>query len=133
MSFKKGESGNPAGKPKGANKTQKIRDRLMTAVPDILAALVDQAKTGDVAAAKAILERTLPALKPETRPSAAPVPTDPDSILQAVHSGQLTTDQADSLMAVLLAQAKIRETSEIVERLEKIETLLMERARAEPD
>lgn len=124
--YRPGQSGNPKGKPPGSNKTQKIRNQLMTAVPGILQALCDQAMNGDAIAARLILERTLPALRPETRAPIPTVPTDPDGIVAAVASGQLTPDQADCLMAVLLAQARIRETAEIVARLENIERAVAE-------
>jgi hypothetical protein len=44
-------------------------------VPEILSALVDAARGGDVPSAKLILERCLPALKPENRPLPPKTPT----------------------------------------------------------
>jgi len=120
MAYHKGQSGNPAGKPKGANKTQK----LLSAAPAILDAMVEQAKAGDTQAARVILERCLPALKPEARPPAAPVPTEPDAILAAVAQGQMTPDQGELLMNVLLMQGKIQEATEIMARLEAVERAL---------
>lgn len=124
MSYHKGQSGNPAGKPKGANKTQKLRAHLLNAAPAILGAMVEQAKAGDIQAARIILERCLPALKPEARPPAAPVPTEPDAILAAVAQGQMTPDQGELLMNVLLMQGKIQEATEIMARLEAVERAL---------
>lgn len=126
MKYAPGQSGNPKGKPKGANKTQKIRDQLMSAVPAILQAQIDQALTGDPIAARLILERTLPALRPESRAAPAPVPVSADAILAAVAHGAMTPDQGGDLMNLLLAQAKLRESTEVVERLVEIEKALAE-------
>ena len=66
MAFKKGQSGNPAGKPVGAvSKQTKLRRSIEKDVPEILAAMVAQAKSGDIQAAKLLLDRTLPSLKPQ--------------------------------------------------------------------
>ena len=124
MTYRKGESGNPAGKPKGANKTQQLRAKLLTAAPAILQSLVDLAKAGDPQAARLILERCLPALRPETRPPPAPVPITADDVLTAVRDGTMTPDQGEQVMSLLLAQARIRETDEILRRLEELESLV---------
>ena len=126
MAYRRGESGNPAGKPKGANKTQKLRARLLSAAPAILDALVDQAMTGDATAARLILERCLPALRQETRPPTAPVPTEPGAILASVGAGQMTPEQGEQIMSLLLVEAKIREAGEFLARLDNIERALAE-------
>lgn len=126
MPYHKGESGNPAGKPKGANKTQKLRARLLSAAPAILDAMVEQAMTGDATAARLILERCLPALRPEARPPTAPVPTDPGAILASVGAGQMTPDQGEQIMTLLLAEARIKEAGEFMARLDSIEKALAE-------
>ena len=66
--WQKGQSGNAAGKPKGTGRLQAMRDQLANEVPAILAALCAMAKAGDAQAARLILERVLPPLKPEESP-----------------------------------------------------------------
>ena len=63
--FKKGQSGNPSGKPKGArNKTSLMCEKLMAGdAEDVAMAVIDQAKNGDMQAAKLILDRLVPARK----------------------------------------------------------------------
>jgi hypothetical protein len=68
MPWAKGTSGNPCGRPLGTNEIGKLRAALAKHVPEIVAAMVEAAKGGDTAAAKLILERTVPALRAEELP-----------------------------------------------------------------
>ena len=57
--LKPGQSGNPAGRPKGAKNLTTIMDEVITegTWANIMAKLADQAMNGDVASAKLIIER----------------------------------------------------------------------------
>ena len=123
MAFAKGKSGNVRGRPAGSGKLQKIRIGLEKDLPGILATLTTQALAGDPQAAKLILDRCLPALRPETRQS-APAPTDPDGILRAVETGQIGIDQAVALMNLSALRIKIAEGEELLSRVDALEALL---------
>ena len=62
MPFRAGQSGNPAGRPKGSINKQLAM--LRDAVEKVLPLVVERALNGDTEAQKLILERGLPKLKP---------------------------------------------------------------------
>ena len=77
MAFKKGESGNPAGRPKGSqNKRGIINEALdklseekgLNVTEAIIKRIAEDALTGDATAARLILDRTIPAYKPVSKP-----------------------------------------------------------------
>lgn len=122
--FKPGQSGNPKGPPKGLGPVQKLRRAIEQDIPEILQGMVTAAKAGDTAAAKLLLDRVVPALKPETRPAAEAVSGEPGAILQAAAEGRLTYEQATALMSLAVDRAKVAELVEIQERLQRIEAML---------
>jgi len=132
MTFRKGESGNPSGRPrKPRTGPDKLRADLLREAPEILAALVGAAKIGDPAASKLVLDRCLPALRPVDRP--APIALGDDlaeagrAILTALGAGALTPDQASSIAATIGSLARTAELIEFEKRLSAIEADLNER------
>ena len=71
--FKPGVSGNPAGRPKGQHPAHKLRNAIVESMPQIIENLVNLAKNGDVQAAKVLLDRCCPVLKPQAMPLNLPV------------------------------------------------------------
>ena len=125
--FKAGQSGNPQGRPKDKTPATILRKAIADDMPAVLDVIIQQAKDGDMAAAKLLLDRICPALKPQ----AQTVELNTDnietlagqgaSIIDATFNGLMPADSAAQFMTALASQAKIIETTELLERIERIE------------
>ncbi len=103
-----GVSGNAKGRPKGVSQVNELRKEIMKFAPEIIATLLDQAKGGDVQAAKLLLERCVPVLKPEAAPApiaALESATDIHSLLvgivKAIAFGELSVADGASLLSAI--------------------------------
>ena len=127
MAFKKGQSGNPAGKPKGAvSKMTKLRQSIEADLPDIIAAVTEQAKAGDMAACKLLMDRVMPALRPTDQPVTLPLAgadlgADGRAVVSAVGDGSVTPETGAKLLQGLSSLARITEVDELVRRIEALE------------
>jgi hypothetical protein len=134
MPFKKGQSGNPAGRPKGLrDRRAALRYKLTRQLPDILKTLAAAAKGGDIQAARLILERTLPALKSAgetlTLPGADTPASQGRTVLGACAQGDITPDEAATLMQAISAQARVVEVEELAQRVGALEEAMQRRTR----
>ncbi len=96
MAFKKGQSGNPAGRKPGTSQAAKLRQAIEDDLPDIIQSLVDAAKAGDTSAAKLLLDRAIPTLKPEQPRRALNIDLDASRTEQA---RQITQSASDGLIS----------------------------------
>ena len=124
--FKPGQSGNPQGRPPGIVSQMKLRESIAKDIPEILAAMVEQAKAGDTQAARLLLDRTLPAIKPTDTPIVLPLAgsdlgADGRAVIEATGQGNVTPDQAKTLLSGLGTLARITEVDELVRRIEALE------------
>ena len=123
--FKPGVSGNPAGRPKGQHPAHKLRNAIVESMPQIIENLVILAKGGDVQAAKVLLDRVCPTLKPQAMPISLPVngslAEQGGEIIKATMSGQIPPDIGSQLITALTHQAKIVEIDDVIKRLEVLE------------
>lgn len=129
--FIKGQSGNPQGRPKGSGLSAQLRAAIEQDAPSIIAAMIEQAKAGDMQAAKALLDRVLPALKPESQaihlPELVAAPTLADkakAAIDAAGAGDIAPSAASDMVSAIAGLAKIIETTELQKRLEALELLL---------
>lgn len=128
--FKKGQSGNPAGRPKGSfNKTTLAAQVLLDEqAENITNMTIQYALDGDSTALKLCIERIIPAKK--DRPislSLPPLKSPKDSInamaaiFEAVSSGEITPREGERLSNIVEASNKCFELQELVERVVKLE------------
>lgn len=125
--WKPGTSGNPSGRKPGTGRVAEFRKAIQEHVPDIVAQLVKQAKEGDVSAARLLLERAVPALRPDE--TATPIElrgstlTDQGrDVFGALATGDLSPSQASQLMGALAGLAKLIETTELEQRIRALES-----------
>jgi len=124
--WKAGESGNPKGRPAGTGKVAHIRAAIAAHVPELVQALVTKALTGDVGAARLLLERTVAPLRaiepaqPLTLPDGS-LTDQGRAVLKAVAAGELAPGQGASLLSAIGALARVSEIDELTARIEALE------------
>lgn len=123
--FQPGQSGNPAGRKPGSVTQLKLRQAIARDLPEIIEAMVSKAKEGDTQAAKLLLDRTIPVLRPLDSPIVmglgGTLAEDGRAILDAVGRGQLTPGQGGALLNGLASLARVVELDELVKRIEALE------------
>jgi hypothetical protein len=130
--FKPGQSGNPAGRPRGSrNATTVALESLLDGQAEALTnKVVELALDGDMAALRLCMDRILPPRK--DRPvtfalpsieSASDAAAVTSAILSAVASGEITPADAGEIGKLVEAYVKAFETAELAERLERLERM----------
>lgn len=122
----KGKSGNPGGRKPGTGKVAELRAAIAKDIPAIVKSLTAAAKGGDVAAARLLLDRVLPALKPVEEVVIVPLAGDTltdhgRAALNAIAGGQLAPGQGAALLVAMGALAKLVEADDLDRRIEALE------------
>lgn len=128
--WRPGQSGNPAGKPKGVrHRATMIAEALIDGeAEEVVRAMVDAAKKGDTTAGRVILERLLPPRR--ERPVCFALPKlegPPDAvaamaaITEAVASGDLTPGEAAELAKLVDGFVRAIEATDFEARLSALE------------
>ena len=129
MQFQRGESGNPAGRPRGSRNRTTIlmRDLLAGRAEAIGQKLVELAENGDIAAIRICMDRLAPAGKDDpVHVGLPPIEKPADSvaaaqaIVAAVAAGDLTAAEAAGLAKVVDVYVRAVETKGFDERLTKL-------------
>jgi hypothetical protein len=112
VTFKKGQSGNPAGMRKGTvNKRSQLAKLFEPHAPDLIAKAVELAKGGDVQALRLCLDKIIP--KAEHSPIDIELPEEINlanisetkgTILRAVIDGKISIGDAERLVMLISSQ-----------------------------
>lgn len=130
MTFKPGQSGNPAGKPKGArNRATLAVEALLEGEAEALSRkAIDLALAGDTVALRLCLERIAPVRKGRAIAlDLGPVKTAQDladaqaAIIAAMGSGEITTDEATDAVKVVELVGAALERRDIEARIAALE------------
>ena len=128
--FKPGQSGNPAGRPKGARHatTVAVEALLEGEAETITRKAIEAAKAGDMVAIRLVLDRICPPRK--SRPIHIELPAISDAkgvaeaqqeVLRAACAGELLLDEAQVLAGLLEGRRRSLETEELEARLSELE------------
>ena len=127
MAFQKGQSGNPAGRPKGVtDRRQTIQDLLMPDAPELVSKAVEKALEGDSMLLKACLDKLIPNCRQRTRVTVEgsgdeSTPEKGRSVVRELCDGSLALEEGRLLMEVLTLQSRLEEQNELNRRIEALE------------
>jgi len=125
--FAPGVSGNPQGRPR--RPPNALRVRLEQAAPTLIDNLLAAASRGDTAAARILLDRVMPTLKPQEAPQVLDLPVgglsaQASAIIDFTASGELPAGTAATLLGGLASLARIRTAEELEARITALEAQL---------
>jgi uncharacterized protein DUF5681 len=141
MTFLPGQSGNPAGRPRGArNKKTIALEALLDGESEaLMEKMIGMAKVGDDLAMRLCMERMLAPQRERPVPLLLPrIESDADArrasaaVIEALGEGEVTPKEAEHLMRAIAGAAVIIQSSEIAARLKRMEEQFAERAVAQP-
>lgn len=130
--FQKGQSGNPAGKPKGAkDRRTEMRALLQPHAEKLVKKVVDLALAGDVQALRICIDRIIPPVREDRLQVALPDIADAAgcteaqaAIMRAVASGELLPSQGEALAGLVEHQRRAMYDQDLAKRIEAIELQL---------
>ncbi len=128
--FQKGQSGNPAGKPKGlrSRRIQMLQDLVDGQSEALVTSAINRAIAGDGVALRLCVERIFPARK--DAPISVEIPTLTDiqsvaaasrSVVEQVAAGDLSPVEGTAMVDLLAKHKTILEASELEARIEALE------------
>ena len=135
MTFLPGQSGNPAGRPRGSrNKKTIALEALLDAESDaVIQKVIGLAKMGDDLAIRLCVERMLAPRRERPVPLRLPrIETDADArraaaeVMDALGEGEVTPKEAERLLRAIAGVAVIMQSTEVAARLQQIEERLAE-------
>lgn len=133
MAFKKGDRGNPKGRPKGiVDKRVKYAQLLNSHAEELIEIAVKKAKDGDAMMMKMVLGRVLPGKPRDNFVSndimQGTLEEQSTNITKALNDNKLTPLEAKDLMTILKTKQEIVEFSDIKRQIEELKGMIGDRA-----
>jgi hypothetical protein len=123
--FKKGESGNSAGRPAGRTPAGQLRKAIVDAAPSLIESLIAQALQGDTMANKVLLDKIVPNLKAQSLPitiqSGKSLAESGQHVLNATLSGDVSPDVSALILSAIANQSRIEEFTLLEQRIAALE------------
>lgn len=131
--FAKGQSGNPAGRPKGARNrvTQLAEQMIGEDLEAIISKMVKLAKNGDRVAMRLVVDRVLPRARQRTEidvpgigasmHKASDIVNALGLVISSVSSGKMSLEEAKQFASILEVQRAAIETQDLQVRIEALE------------
>ena len=124
-SWRPGQSGNPHGRPRGSGRNAPLTALLDSNAKPLLQAVLAQALSGDMTAARLLFDRYWPSLRPESflDPGwcAQGGVASSQDLLARVAEGGMPVETALAAQQLVLNHAKLIETEELAARIEALE------------
>ena len=125
--FKPGQSGNPAGRPKGA--CTKQLTALREAADKVLPLVVERALTGDFESQRLIIDKAIPKAKSMSPAESFDLPEGNllkqiQTVLQQVANGELSPTTASEIVGMISTAAKVEEIDLLRAELVSLKNIL---------
>jgi hypothetical protein len=126
MTFLPGQSGNPAGRPRGSRnkKTLMLEALLDEESETLMRRVIGLAKMGDDDAMRLVFARMLPPRRDRPVPLALPrIESEADArrasgdVMEALATGEITPQEAEQVLRVVAGAAMVMQSSDMGERI----------------
>jgi hypothetical protein len=124
--FRRGQSGNPTGRPKGTGTAAKMRALLEPHAPRLVEKAVQLALSGDTTALRICIDRLIPAMKLRDEPVLlegfeGSLTEQGQAVIKGMGGGSIAPGDASEMLRVLASQARIAEIDELEQRINALE------------